>query len=203
MQNNVALTGENLRYEFYEPNLKRWYVINVYSPQYGYFVSIFTDITEHKKADEEINKTNSVLNGINQIFQAGLIVETEEKLAQTALKVVEEITGSSFGFICEITPKGLLNTIAISFTGWEECKIPHSQKLIMAKDLPIQGIRGRVIKDAKPMIFNDANSHQEWIEPPEGHTRIKSFLGVPLIYAGQVFGEIGLAHKDKASEKRI
>ncbi|MGB9979675.1 ATP-binding protein [Methanobacterium sp.] len=155
------------------------------------------DVTEQRKNENALKRSNNILNGINQIFQAGLTVESEEELAQTALNVIEDIIGSSFGFICEINPKNLLNTIAISFSGWEECKIPYNRQLIMATDLPIHGIRGRVIKDAKPLIFNDAEKHPEWVEPPEGHTKIKSFLGVPLIYADNVFGEIGLAHKDK------
>ena len=56
MQNNVALNGEDLRYEFYEPNLERWYEINVYSPQYGEFISIFTDISQKKETEERYNE---------------------------------------------------------------------------------------------------------------------------------------------------
>ena len=63
MQNNVALNGEDLRYEFYEPNLKRWYEINVYSPQYGEFISIFTDISQKKETEERYNEffTNPIV----------------------------------------------------------------------------------------------------------------------------------------------
>ena len=56
VQNNVALNGEDLRYEFYEPNLERWYEINVYSPQYGEFISIFTDISQKKETEERYNE---------------------------------------------------------------------------------------------------------------------------------------------------
>ncbi|WP_414469009.1 PAS domain S-box protein [Methanobacterium sp. ACI-7] len=160
-------------------------------------LGVSRDITKRKKAEEQIKRRNLILSNINEIFQTGLKAETEEHLAQTALRIVEKITKSSFGFICELNSEGLLDTTAISFNGWEECRIPHSKQLIMSTDLPIRGIRGGVIREAKPMIFNDANKHPEWIEPPEGHTKIKSFLGVPLIYGGNVFGEIGLAHKEK------
>jgi len=162
------------------------------------------DITEHKEtekglkeSEEEIKRNNKILSGINKIFQAGLRVKSKEELAQIALKVIEEIVGSSSGFICEITPKNLLNVIATSFYGVEECKTPDGEQLVMETDLPIKGIRWSVINEARPLIFNDIIKHPKWIEPPEEHIKIKSFLGVPLIYAGEVFGEIGLVHTDK------
>ncbi|MGB9936707.1 MAG: PAS domain S-box protein [Methanobacterium sp.] len=164
-------------------------------------INVWHDITEIKKSEEEIKRNNKILNGINKIFQAGLRVKSEEELAQIALKVIEEIIGSSFGFICEIASKKLLNIIATSFSGLKEHKTSDGKQLIMETDLPIKGIRWSVISEAKPLIFNNANKHPKWIEPPEGHIKIKSFLGVPLIYAGEVFGEIGLVHKDKDFSK--
>ncbi|MFB3888884.1 MAG: PAS domain S-box protein [Candidatus Bathyarchaeia archaeon] len=47
----VALTGEPVRFESYMVPMKKWYGVSVYSPQKGYFVAIFEDITERKKAE--------------------------------------------------------------------------------------------------------------------------------------------------------
>ena len=151
--------------------------------------------------DQKIKRSNKVLDGINKIFQAGLEVKDKEELAQTALKVIEEIIGSSFGFICELTPEKLLNIIATSFSGYNEYMTPHGKKLVMETDLPVKGIRWSVINEARSLIFNDVNEHPEWIEPPEGHTKIKSFLGVPLVYRGSIIGEIGLVNKDEDFSK--
>ncbi|MCX5810280.1 MAG: PAS domain S-box protein [Proteobacteria bacterium] len=50
----VALTGKAARFEQYQEQLQRWYSVFVYSPKEGYFVSIFSDITERKRAEEKI-----------------------------------------------------------------------------------------------------------------------------------------------------
>jgi PAS domain S-box-containing protein/putative nucleotidyltransferase with HDIG domain len=52
----VALTGEAVRFEQYQEGLQRWYSVFVYSPKEGYFVSIFSDITERKQHDNEIKE---------------------------------------------------------------------------------------------------------------------------------------------------
>jgi PAS domain S-box-containing protein len=53
VQNQVASSGEPREEEIYEPNLGRWYRLNLYSPEPGYFVSLFTDITANKAAGSE------------------------------------------------------------------------------------------------------------------------------------------------------
>ena len=44
----VALTGETTGFDQYFEFIERWYRITVFSPQEGYFVSYFEDITEQK-----------------------------------------------------------------------------------------------------------------------------------------------------------
>ena len=174
---------------------------------FGFLVQI-RDITEHKEIErglkessEETKRNNKILKGITKIFQAGLRVKSKEELAQIALNVIEEIIGSSSGFICEITSENLLNIIATSFSGVYEHKTSEGKQLTMETDLPIKGIRWGAINEARPLICNDIDKHPKWIEPPGNHIKIKSFMGVPLIYAGEVFGEIGLVHNDKDFNK--
>ncbi len=49
----VALTGESVRFEQYSSALDRWYLVYAYSPQKRYFVTLFHDITDGKRAEEE------------------------------------------------------------------------------------------------------------------------------------------------------
>ncbi len=52
----VALTGETTKFEiFFEP-LKIWLLLSVYSIKKGYFVVVFDNITERKKAEHVIKK---------------------------------------------------------------------------------------------------------------------------------------------------
>ncbi len=50
----VALTGEPVKFENYAERLEKWFKVSAYSPETGYFVVLFEDITERKKAETEL-----------------------------------------------------------------------------------------------------------------------------------------------------
>ena len=52
----VALTCEPIQFENYAEPLGKWYSVSAYCPEKGYFVALFEDITERKKADVEVRK---------------------------------------------------------------------------------------------------------------------------------------------------
>ena len=49
----VALTGKEKKFEIYSNPLELWLSIGVYSPEKGYFVALFDNITDRKKAEIE------------------------------------------------------------------------------------------------------------------------------------------------------
>ena len=51
----VALTGKKEKFEVFFKPLNLWLSISVYSPRKGYFAAVFEDITQRKKAEEELN----------------------------------------------------------------------------------------------------------------------------------------------------
>ena len=50
----VALTGEPIQFENYAELLSKWFKIAAYCPEKGYFVAVYEDITERKKAEDEV-----------------------------------------------------------------------------------------------------------------------------------------------------
>lgn len=50
----VALSGEAARFERFFPGLHRWYSVIAYSTEKGYFSTIFEDITERRRMEEDI-----------------------------------------------------------------------------------------------------------------------------------------------------
>jgi len=150
---------------------------------------------KRKQAEARVKRQSEVLKAINKIFRQTVVCETEEEVARTCLSVAEKLTDSLFGFIGQINERGRMDTIAQSDTGWEACRIPKSDAVLMINDMEIRGIWSRVLTDGQPIIVNDPSSHPDRVGTPPGHPPIKSFLGVPLKYRGRTVGIIALANK--------
>jgi len=60
----VALTGKPERFELFFIPLNIWLNISVYSPEKGYFIALFDNITERKKMEEELNNYNQRLEQV-------------------------------------------------------------------------------------------------------------------------------------------
>jgi PAS domain S-box-containing protein len=60
----VALTGEAVKFEQYQERLRRWYSVFVYSPKEGYFVSIFSDITDRKRTEVELVESKALIEAV-------------------------------------------------------------------------------------------------------------------------------------------
>ncbi len=69
----VALTGEPTQFDFYFEPLEIWLNISVYSPQRGYFVAIFDNITERKQAEEALQASEERLRSIVQTTNNAII----------------------------------------------------------------------------------------------------------------------------------
>jgi signal transduction histidine kinase len=154
------------------------------------------DITERKNAAERIARQNRVLNAINEVFQEALTCETEEAIARKYLAVAEQLTGSKFGFLGEVNPAGLFDTIAISNPGWDACKLPESNATRLIRNMPIRGIDRSALREGKSRTVNDPATHPDRVGVPAGHPPITAFLGVPLKQAGKTIGMIGLANRE-------
>jgi len=157
---------------------------------------VVRDITERKRGEEQILRQSAVLDAINRMFQETMRCETDEEVARMCLAVAEELTGSKFGFIGEVNESGRFDVIALSDPGWEACRMPKSNAVIMIKDMEVRGIWARVLKDGRPLIVNDPASHPDRVGIPEGHPPLTSFLGVPLKREGKTTGMIALANKE-------
>ncbi len=62
----VALTCQKEKFEVFFKPLRMWLNVSVYCPRKGYFAAAFEDITEHKKAEENLNQTMDELVSVNE-----------------------------------------------------------------------------------------------------------------------------------------
>jgi len=81
---NVALTGEAVRLERRSEQNGRWFSINAYSPERGRFVTLIDDITERKKAEEELKGLLTTLNTLVEHVPEGIfLLDTRNRIAMT------------------------------------------------------------------------------------------------------------------------
>jgi len=57
----IALAGQNMRFEKYMEPLGQWHSISAYSPWKGYFVTVVNDISDRKAAEEKIEQQSLFL----------------------------------------------------------------------------------------------------------------------------------------------
>ncbi|MCF8105633.1 MAG: response regulator [Desulfohalobiaceae bacterium] len=158
--------------------------------------------TKRKKTEQALldgkkvlHRRNDVLEGINRIFHEVLTCQSDEEVGRTCLAVAEEITGSEFGFLAEVSSSNRLTDIAISDRVMKICRIPGTESLVLPNDLHVHGLYGKVLLDGLPMFTNDVGSHPDSCGAPQGHPEIHSFLGIPLKQGKRTIGLIGLANK--------
>ena len=97
----VALTGKTERFEMFVQALQRWFAISVYSPEKEFFVAVFDVITERKKAEEAVRRSQMVFKdlfdnapvGFHEIDAEGRIVH----INNTELKQLGYAAGELLG----------------------------------------------------------------------------------------------------------
>ena len=98
----VALTGKEERFEIFFKPLNRWFSIGVYSPGKGYFVAVFENITERKKAEQAMLQSEEKFrmlfeSSLDAIFVAntetGIIVDCNSAASELVGRKKSELIG--------------------------------------------------------------------------------------------------------------
>jgi len=77
----VALTGNEERFEVFFKPFRMWLLVSVYSPQKGYFVAVFENITDRKKAEEALRiSEHRWSTTLSNIGDAVIVTDTESKI---------------------------------------------------------------------------------------------------------------------------
>jgi two-component system, NarL family, sensor histidine kinase DevS len=63
-----------------------------------------------------------------------------------------------------------------------------------------RGVLGLLISDPRPLRLADVTQHPDSYGFPAGHPPMRSFLGVPIMVGGEVWGNLYFAEKEDASE---
>jgi PAS domain S-box-containing protein len=91
----VALKGKPLSFVYYSDKLDQYFDTHFYCPQKGYFASIFTDVTDKKKAEEALKKSELRFKTIFQKSKTVMLLIDPEK--RTILDF-NEVAANFYGY---------------------------------------------------------------------------------------------------------
>jgi PAS domain S-box-containing protein len=196
----VALSGRPERFEIYLEALKEWFFISVYSPQKEHFVAVFEVITERKRAEEALKKSeeaarrlaqeNAIMAEIGRIAGSTLnLEEVYERFCQEVRKLLEfdNLTtmlmdpGAKSSLVAhvsgtEVTGREMGTVVPLEGTALEEVLRSRVSLLLQKEDL------------------EDAVRRFPGLRPAWEAGR-RAMMIVPLISKNQVIGTLNIASR--------
>lgn len=126
------------------------------------------------------------------LLDAIMAIESDLDLRNVLRRVTEAactLTSARYGALGVIDPDGigLSDFVPVGIDEHRAAGIGHS---------PIgEGILGVLIIDPRPLRLTNLSDHPDACGFPPGHPPMRSFLGVPLLVRGEVFGNLYLTDK--------
>jgi PAS domain S-box-containing protein len=192
----VAMTGETVQFEHYSQVLDKYYLVNAFSPKKGYFITIFSDVTNIKKNEEEISRLLKFQNAVRTINQVLLKASNEKSLFKKICDIVVKSNIAKFAWI-GLIQEGNFDVKPVASAGPYEDYIANIK--VKWDDSPLgKGPTGTAIKTGKPFVIDNIELDKRFLPWREQALKrnIKSAVAIPLKYRNTVIGTINL-YSDK------
>jgi signal transduction histidine kinase len=151
------------------------------------YVNIYgLDITEPKRAEETLRRTDRALRVRNRISEIFLTIPDEQMYAEV-LQVILEALQSKYGIFGYMDELGCLVIPSMTRDIWERCQVPDKTTVYPPETWG--GIWGQSLTEKRSLYAN------EGLQVPEGHLPIISVLVAPIKYGGDVIGLLEVANK--------
>lgn len=165
------------------------------------FTGIVRDVTERLRTEERLRRSNALLESIRRAHLAYIADKTPREVFEPVLRTFLELTRSAYGFIGEVEHGAgdapYLRTHAITNIAWDEETRrffeSHAPEGMVFRNLDT--LFGSAITSGEPVIADHPDTDPRRGGLPPGHPPLETFVGLPLLRAGQTLGVIGLANR--------
>ncbi|MGO8878301.1 MAG: PAS domain S-box protein [Desulfomonilaceae bacterium] len=156
-------------------------------------IHIATDITERKRAEDDVRRNEACLVRIVDILHYK--ADSVQDFLDKALSEAIELTQSKIGYIYhyhEDTKEFVLNTWSKDVM--KECSIANPPAVYQ---LEKTGIWGEAVRQRQPILVNDFQApHPLKKGYPEGHAPLHRYLTVPVFIGDRIVAVVGVANKE-------
>ena len=154
---------------------------------------IISDVTERKKAEQEIIANEKRLEILIKILEYK--TDSIQALLDYALEQAILLTQSKYGYIYfydDSKKEFTLNTWSKDVM--DQCSVQSPQSIY---ELEKTGIWGEVVRQNKPIMVNDFQSPNPLKKGyPKGHVELNRYLSIPVHEGDKIVAVVGVANKE-------
>ena len=158
---------------------------------------------EDEIAQKEVNERrilhqSHAISSVNTFFQKSMLAHTYREIAELFIPIALSIIPSQYCLIGELSPDDPdhMDILAVSPGARSDGDQENKDKNLWHNGKRTYGILSRVISGNVSMVSNDPASHPDFMDMPENHLPLDSFLGVPIKIGAKVKGIVAFAGKD-------
>jgi len=129
---------------------------------------------------------------LRRVLEATLLLEADLDLSSVLRHFVEEarsMTGARYGAL------GVLNDDRSGLAEFITVGLSRAEEEIIGPRPAGRGILGLLIEDPRPLRLTDLGADPHSVGFPPNHPEMTSFLGVPIVVRGEVYGNLYLTNK--------
>lgn len=184
-------TQETITMEAYYPPWDRWFENRIVPTKTGLSI-FFQDVTERKKAEQQIRQANARLEIIHHLDRAILESISVETIAQSSLKWLHQISKAIRISIALFDEEE--NRATVYSRGLLQEELGHAQEVSLQSSFPdISGMKkGKIIK------ISNLNTEKKIVEIMQRFKKegILSFVNIPILSQGKLLGSLNFGYKN-------
>ncbi|MGD0386147.1 MAG: GAF domain-containing sensor histidine kinase [Solirubrobacteraceae bacterium] len=130
---------------------------------------------------------------LSRLLDAGraLVAELDpQAVLERILATAREVTGARYAAL------GILDERRGTLEQFQTAGIDEHTRAAIGQLPRGRGVLGALIRDPQPLRLSDVSQHPQSYGFPEGHPPMRSFLGVPILIRGAVWGNLYLTEKE-------